>query len=66
MRILTVNTFHYCRGGDCIYTFELSNLLQQMGGHKVMDFAMHYPLNVPSEYSEFFVPEIDLHRETST
>ncbi len=63
MRILIVNSFHYYRGGDCVYTFELSNTLQQIGGHKVIDFAMHYPGNVPSEYSEFFVPEIDLPKE---
>ncbi|MDI6840032.1 MAG: glycosyltransferase family 4 protein [bacterium] len=63
MNILIVNTFHYNRGGDCVYTFELSHLLQKMGSHKVIDFAMRHPLNVSSEYSKFFVPEIDLPEE---
>ena len=31
-----------------------------MGSHKVVHFAMKHPLNVPSDYSGFFVPEIDL------
>lgn len=56
------NTFHYYRGGDCVYTFSLSNLLEQMG-HKVVHFAMKHPLNLPSQYSEFFVPEIDFPKE---
>jgi len=58
-----VNTFHYYRGGDCAYTFGFSNLLQQRGGHSVVNFAMHHPLNLPCEYSKFFVPEIDLPKE---
>jgi len=60
MRILIANTFHYYRGGDSVYTFSLSELLQQMGNHQVVNFAMRHLLNLPSKYSEFFVPEIDL------
>lgn len=57
------NTFHYYRGGDCVYTFNVSKLLQEKGNHKIVHFAMKHPLNLPSEYSEFFVPEIDLVEE---
>jgi len=60
MRILIANTFHYYRGGDSAYTFSLSELLQQVGNHQVVNFAMRHPLNLPSKYSEFFVSEIDL------
>jgi len=63
MRILIANSFHYYRGGDCVYTFGLSDLLRQMGRHEVVDFAMRHPLNLPSRYYEFFVPEIDLIEE---
>ena len=63
MNILNVNTFHYYRGGDCTYSFGLSDLLQQIGNNQVIDFAMHHPLNLPSRYSEFFVSEIDLIKE---
>jgi len=62
MKILMVNTFHYYRGGDCVYTFQLTELLQQMR-HKIIHFAMHHPLNLPSQYSEFFVPKIDFVKE---
>lgn len=58
-----VNSFHYCRGGASTYTFGLSDLLQENGSHKVVHFAMKHPFNVPSEYSEFFIPEIDLPKE---
>lgn len=63
MRILIANSFHYYRGGDCTYTLEVTGLLQQIGGHKIISFAMEHPLNLPSKYSEFFVPEIDLPNE---
>ncbi|MCK4322721.1 glycosyltransferase family 4 protein [candidate division WOR-3 bacterium] len=63
MKFLIVNTFHYYRGGDCTYTFNVSKLLKEMGDHRVVHFAMKHPLNLPSEYSEFFVPEIDLVEE---
>ena len=63
LRILLVNSFYYYRGGDCVYMFGLSNLLQKMGKHQVVCFAMKHPLNLPSKYSEFFVPEIDLLKE---
>jgi glycosyltransferase involved in cell wall biosynthesis len=59
MRILIANTFHYYRGGDCVYAFGLANLLQK-ANHEVVPFAMKHPLNFPSKYSAFFVPEIDL------
>lgn len=63
MTVLIVNTFHYYRGGDCVYTFNVSDSLQKIGNNKVIHFSMEHPLNLPSEYSEFFVPEIDLLEE---
>ncbi|MBA7515425.1 D-inositol-3-phosphate glycosyltransferase [subsurface metagenome] len=63
MKILMANSFHYYRGGDCIYTFQVTGLLQQMGDHKVVNFAMKHPLNLPCKYSEFFVPQIDFPKE---
>ncbi len=58
MRICLVNTFHYRRGGDCTYTFDLADLLRSKG-HEVVHFAMSHEENVDSEYSEFFVDQID-------
>jgi glycosyltransferase involved in cell wall biosynthesis len=58
LRICLVNTFHYRRGGDCTYAFDLAALLRSKG-HEVVHFAMKHPENVDSEYSEFFVDHVD-------
>jgi len=63
MKILLVNSFHYYRAGACVYAFTVTELLKKMGSHKVINFSMKHPLNLPCEYSEFFVPEIDLPKE---
>lgn len=60
LKILMINSFYYHRGGDCTYTFALSDLLQQKGHHRIIYFSMKHPLNLQSPYSEYFVPEIDL------
>ena len=58
MRICLVNTYHYRRGGDCTYAFDLADLLSSKG-HKVIHFAMKHPDNVGSEFSQYFVDHID-------
>ncbi|MBN2542202.1 glycosyltransferase family 4 protein [bacterium] len=59
MNILLVNTFHYNRGGDCVYNFKLAELLRKMGNHNIIHFAMHHSHNFRSVYEKYFVPEID-------
>ncbi len=56
------NTFHYNRGGDSTYTFQLTNLLHAHG-HNIVHFAMNHPQNYPSTFSRYFVPEIDFIKE---
>jgi glycosyltransferase involved in cell wall biosynthesis len=58
VRVCLVNTFHYRRGGDCTYTFDLADLLRSRG-HDVVHFAMQHPDNVASQYSGFFVDHTD-------
>jgi glycosyltransferase involved in cell wall biosynthesis len=58
LKVCLVNTFHYRRGGDCTYTFDLADLLRSRG-HEVIHFAMKHAANVPSEYSRFFADNID-------
>lgn len=58
MNVLLLNNFHYIRGGDCRYTFDLAHLLQERG-HKVVHFSMHHPKNEPYEYDRYFVSFID-------
>lgn len=59
MNVLIVNSFYYYRGGDATYMFNLADLLK-INRHNVLFFCMHHPQNLPNQYSEFFVPEIDL------
>lgn len=53
MRILLSNKFYYRRGGDCIYTLNLEQLLKEHG-HTVAVFAMDYPENMPSQWQDYF------------
>lgn len=56
-KILLANKFYYRRGGDCIYTINLEQLLKRQG-HEVAVFAMQYPENLPSEWSKYFPGEV--------
>ncbi|MDR1632166.1 MAG: glycosyltransferase [Dysgonamonadaceae bacterium] len=57
MKILLANKFYYRRGGDCIYTINLEQLLKRCG-HEVAMFAMQHPENLPSEWSKYFPSEV--------
>lgn len=58
MKVCLVNTYHYRRGGDCTYTFDLAGLLEAKGD-RVIHFAMKHPQNVESEYDRFFAEHVD-------
>lgn len=45
MKVLLCNKFYYRRGGDCIYTLALEQLLK-VHGHEVAIYAMQYPENL--------------------
>jgi glycosyltransferase involved in cell wall biosynthesis len=53
MKILISNKFFYPRGGDCIHTIGLKQLLEE-NGHVVAVFSMQYPENLPHGYSVFW------------
>lgn len=53
MKILLANKFYYRRGGDCIYTLNLEQLLMKHG-HDVAVFAMQYPENERSGWSKYW------------
>lgn len=58
MKILMLNKYFYLRGGSERYFFELMRLLQSHG-HTVIPFSMHDRRNEPSEWSKYFVPNIE-------
>ena len=58
-RLLSLNTYHYRRGGtDAVY-FDHNSLFQE-AGWEVGVFAMSHPKNEESKWNRFFVEEIEL------
>ena len=53
MKILLANKFYYRRGGDCVHTLNLEQLLKAHG-HEVAVFAMDYPENLKTQWSKYF------------
>jgi glycosyltransferase involved in cell wall biosynthesis len=58
MKILIVNTYHYLRGGDSKYAFDLGDLLKKEG-HEVHFFGMKSEKNLQCLDDQYFVTEID-------
>lgn len=57
MKILLCNKFYYRRGGDCIYTINLANLLTSHG-HSVALFAMEHTETLDNPWRGYFPPEV--------
>jgi glycosyltransferase involved in cell wall biosynthesis len=56
-RLLSINSYHYHRGGaDNVY-FQHAALMEGLGWRNAF-FAMHYPKNLATDWSRFFVDEI--------
>ena len=53
MRVLLANKFYYRRGGDCVCTINLEQLLKEHG-HDVAVFAMDYPENLSTQWKKYF------------
>lgn len=62
MKILLVNKFYYPRGGDCLVTISMEELLKAHG-HQVAIFSMQYPNNLTTETSSLFPSEISFSGE---
>ena len=61
MKILIINKFFFQFGGTERYMFSLIDLLESYG-HETIPFAMAHPSNVKSEYSEYFVSQVELEK----
>jgi len=61
MKILQINKFFYLKGGSETYLFSLADLLKQHG-HEVIFFSMKDKKNFDSEYSDFFINNIDFRK----
>lgn len=53
MKILLCNKFYYRRGGDCIVTMNIEQMLKSKG-HEVAIYSMDYPENVESPWKKYW------------
>ena len=60
MKVLLANKFYYRRGGDCVCTLNLEQLLKDHN-HDTAVFAMQHPENFPTPWSKYFPSEIPQH-----
>lgn len=62
--LLAINNYHYRRGGaDAIFLDQMEMFARS--GWNAVPFSMQHPDNLPSEWSPYFVPEIEFGRQGS-
>jgi glycosyltransferase involved in cell wall biosynthesis len=61
-RLLSLNTYHYRRGGSDVVFLEHDAMFRAQGWDTAV-MAMHHPKNAPSPWSTFFVDEIEFGHE---
>lgn len=57
-RLLNVNSYHYRRGGSDAVYFDHAELLKGLGWETGF-FSMHHPKNVETEWSKYFIDELE-------
>lgn len=58
MKVLSVNKFHYIRGGADRLYLEWSELLEKKG-HEIVYFSMQHERNQATKYARYFVENVD-------
>jgi glycosyltransferase involved in cell wall biosynthesis len=61
-RLLSLNSYHYRRGGSDVVFLEHDELFREAGWETAM-FSMRHPNNLPSPWSEYFVDELEFGNE---
>lgn len=61
---LSINNYFYRRGGAEVVFFDHNTLMQEEGWD-VVPFSMQHPENLPSDWSEYFIDEIEYGRNLS-
>jgi glycosyltransferase involved in cell wall biosynthesis len=56
--LLSINNYYYRRGGAEVVFLEQNRLFEEVGW-QVVPFAMQYAKNLPSEWQDYFVDEIE-------
>ena len=63
-RLLAINNYFYRRGGAEAIFLDHMSLFEEIGWQAI-PFAMQHPENLPSDWSRYFVSEIEYGRESS-
>lgn len=58
MKLLSLNSYHYRRGGSDAVYFSTSEMFEK-AGWEVACMSMHHPKNVDSPWSKYFADEIE-------
>jgi glycosyltransferase involved in cell wall biosynthesis len=61
-RLLSLNSYHYRRGGADVVYLEHDKLFRDHGWEGAF-FAMHHPQNLPCDWDRFFVDELQFGHE---
>lgn len=62
--LLSLNSYHYRRGGSDVVYFEHEEMFRKLGWNTA-HMSMHHPKNEISEWSRYFVDEIEFGRDYS-
>lgn len=57
-KILSINNYHYRRGGSDVVYLEHAELMESQGMRNAF-FSMSHPKNFPTPWSEYFIDEIE-------
>jgi glycosyltransferase involved in cell wall biosynthesis len=58
-KLLSLNNYHYRRGGADMVFLEHDTLFRNLGWETAV-FAMHHPNNLPSPWQQYFADELEL------
>lgn len=58
-RLLSLNNYHYRRGGADMVFLEHDAMFRNLGWETAV-FAMHHPRNIPSPWERYFADELEL------
>ena len=62
-RLLSLNSYHYRRGGADVVYLDHDALFREMGWETAV-MSMHHPQNLPSPWSRYFVDELEFGKAT--
>ena len=63
-KLLSINNYYYRRGGAEVVFLEQNRLFEEIGW-QVVPFAMQHPKNLPSDWQDYFVDEIEFGNDYS-